>query len=126
MATATKKARATRRLKSVERSASAPSMEFQVFQDNGGRYCWTIVSESGEPLAQSPRFESYEDARAAAGRVREGAGSARLEPLEAVSPTVDLTPRPAVAAHADPDVERWLDEGGNHTVAVAAELPVPR
>jgi uncharacterized protein YegP (UPF0339 family) len=126
MATATKKARATRRLKSVEGSASGPSMEFLVFQDNGGRYCWTIVSESGEPLAQSPSFASYQDARDAAERVREAAGSARLEPIETASSAVDFTARRAVAAHDDPDIERRLDEGGGYTAAVAAELPVPR
>lgn len=94
------------------------TLEFLVFEDNGGRYRWTIVSASGEPLAQSPGFASYEDARRAADSVRKGAGSAWLEPLEAAGP-VDLAARRA---------ERSLDEGGAYTaaVAVAVALPLPR
>ncbi len=94
------------------------TMEFLVYEDNGGRYRWTIASASGEPLAQSPSFASYEDARRAADSVRGGAGSARLERFEASGP-VDLAARRAERSH---------DEGGAYTaaVAVAVELPLPR
>ena len=104
----------------------APVMELLVFQDNGGRYRWMVVAASGEQLAQSPSFASYEDARDAAGRVRDGAGSARLEGHEAAAPPVDLSARREAAARDDLDAERWLDEGGSYTAAVAAELPTPR
>jgi uncharacterized protein YegP (UPF0339 family) len=127
MATATKKARATGQLPRVGgRAPGAPVMELLVHQDNGGRYRWTIVAASGEQLAQSPSFASYEDARDAAGRVRDGAGSARLDVHEAAALPVDLSARREAAARADLDAERWLDEGGSYTAAVAVELPVPR
>jgi uncharacterized protein YegP (UPF0339 family) len=100
-------------------------MELLVFEDNAGRYRWTLVAASGAQLAQSPSFASYEEARDAAGRVRDGAGSARLEGREAAL-LVDLTARREAAARDDSDPERWLDEGGSYTAAVAAELPLPR
>jgi hypothetical protein len=114
MATATKKARAIGLVPRVVGLApESAAIELLVFQDNGGGYHWTIATASGEELARSPGFASYEDAWEAAGRVRDGVGSARLE-------------RQDVAV--DSDVERWQDEGGAYSaaVAVAVELPPPR
>ena len=80
MATATRKARAAKRVASGVVGVSEPgSIEFQVFQDNGGEYHWTIVAGSGESLAQSGSFASHEDAERAARCVYEGAESARFE-----------------------------------------------
>jgi uncharacterized protein YegP (UPF0339 family) len=127
MATATDKARATRQVARVGGRVSRSAVtEFLVFEDNGGRYRWAIVAPSGEQLAQSPSFASCEDARDAAGWVRDGAGSARLEAREAAVLAVDLTARRAAAARDDLDAERWLDEGGSDTAAFAAELPASR
>ena len=94
----------------------ATAMELLVFQDNGGRYRWTLVAAKGEQLSHSPAFASYEEARDAAGRVRDGAGSAWLE-----GPPIVLTARREAAASDDSDTERWLDEGGGYTAAVAAQ-----
>ena len=54
-------------------------MGFLVFRDNGGEYHWTIVTGSGESLAQSGSFASHKDAERAARYVYEGAGSARFD-----------------------------------------------
>jgi uncharacterized protein YegP (UPF0339 family) len=102
--------------------SESPAMELLVFQDNGRRYRWTLVAASGEQLAHSPSFASYEDARDAAGRVRDGAGSARLDGDEAAAPPVDLSARREAAASDGLDTERWLDEGGSYTAAVAAHV----
>jgi uncharacterized protein YegP (UPF0339 family) len=130
MATARKKARAIGQVPRVVGRVSEPAvMELLVFQDNGGRYRWTIVAASGEQLAHSPSFASYEDARDAADRVRDGAGSARLVDDEAAAVPVDLSSRrSAAAARDDSDAEQWLDEGGSYSaaVAVAVALPPPR
>jgi uncharacterized protein YegP (UPF0339 family) len=124
MATATKKARASKQLPRLGgRVSGSPVMEFLVFRDNGGSYRWTISAGNGEQLAQSASFASYEDARDAAGRVRDGAGSARLEDHEAAAVPVDVSARREAAARDDVDAERWLDEGGSYTAAVAVELP---
>jgi uncharacterized protein YegP (UPF0339 family) len=114
MATATKKARAGKRL---PRTSESPAMELLVFQDNGGRYRWALVAAKDEQLAHSPSFATYEEARDAAGRVRDGAGSARLD-----GPPIDLTARREAAASDDAATERWLDEGGGYTAAVAAQV----
>jgi uncharacterized protein YegP (UPF0339 family) len=127
MATATKKPRAPRQVpRAGARVSESAPMEFLVFQDNGGRYRWTILASGGEQLAQSPSFASYEDAREAAALARDGAGSARLEAHEAAAVPVDLIARRAALASDDLDAERWLDEGGAYSAAVAAELPPPR
>lgn len=124
MATATKKARAARR---ISVGGGRPTdLEFLVFEDNAGRYCWVIVTSSGDELAQSPRFASYEDAEAAARRVHDGAGSARLQRHEGAALPVDLNARRKAASRDEVDAERWLDEGGAYSAAVAVELPPPR
>jgi uncharacterized protein YegP (UPF0339 family) len=80
MATASKKSRAPHRTsRNGGRLTNSALVEFVVFEDNSGSFHWTIVTDSGEQLAQSPRFGSYEDAQAAARRIRDGAGSARFE-----------------------------------------------
>jgi uncharacterized protein YegP (UPF0339 family) len=122
MATARKKAHTPRQVDGA-RAAKSGLMGFLISEDNGGDYHWTIIAASGEALARSPSFASCEDARDAAGRVRDGAGSARLEGHEAAVLPVDLTARRAAAARDDWDA---LDEGGSYTAAVAAELPAPR
>ena len=80
MATAIRKAQAAKRVASgtVDVSESG-SMGFLVFRDNGGEYHWTIVTGSGESLAQSGSFASHKDAERAARYVYEGAGSARFD-----------------------------------------------
>ncbi len=72
MATATKKARPTRK---------PTPIEFRVFEDNGGGYQWTIVTARGEELAESVSFATQALAEKAAGRIRDGAATARFEPL---------------------------------------------
>ena len=115
MATATKKSRAARRLPRRESEVRAPeSMEFLVFEDNGGDYHWTIVAGDGATLVRSGGFASYEDAERAATQVRDGAASARLEHRGGSAPPDDLAARRA-ATTDDADAERWLDEGGSYS-----------
>jgi uncharacterized protein YegP (UPF0339 family) len=77
MATATTKGLAAR--PSPRRSASESSLDFIVYEDNGGSYHWEIVQGSGESLAQSVSFGSHEDAERAARHVHDRAGRARFE-----------------------------------------------
>ena len=92
MATAPKNAHAVTHVARASVGISEPApMEFLIFEDNNGDYCWSIVSGSGTTLAQSGGFASYDDAECAASCVREGAGSARFEPHRAEE-------RPLVAA----------------------------
>jgi uncharacterized protein YegP (UPF0339 family) len=121
MATATKKARAPRRISGG--GGRSTDLEFLVFEDNDGDHHWAIATSSGEQLAQSPCFASYEDAQAAARRMRDGAGSARLERHEGAALPVDLDTRRAAASGHDLDAERWLDEGGAYSAPVAVDLP---
>lgn len=76
MATATKKARTS---KEATASSKSNSMEFRIFEDNGGEYHWTLFDNAGASLARSPSFASYEQAERAAHVVQDGAGSARIE-----------------------------------------------
>jgi uncharacterized protein YegP (UPF0339 family) len=68
MATATKKVR-----------AASGSMDFEIFEDNGGRYQWTLIGHGGRHLVKSERFGSYDEAESAARVVREGAAAARFD-----------------------------------------------
>jgi len=80
MATATKKIHAARPVARSRRDVSeSTSLEFLVYQDNGGDYHWEIVGEGGERLAQSRSFASHEDAECAARYVHDGAGSTRFK-----------------------------------------------
>ena len=80
MATATKRVQAARPVARSRRDVSeSTSLEFLVYQDNGGDYHWEIVGEGGETLAQSRSFASHDDAERAARCVHDGAGSARFK-----------------------------------------------
>ena len=82
MATATQKARTATRSKGDRLAASASasiSMEFVIFEDNGGAYRWSLLGGDRASLARSPRFASYGDAERAAQLVLEGAGTARFD-----------------------------------------------
>jgi uncharacterized protein YegP (UPF0339 family) len=66
----------------VSKTRSTPkrtSMNFLVFEDNGGSYRWTIDAASGDRLVQSASFASYEEAKQAARMVHGGAASASFE-----------------------------------------------
>jgi uncharacterized protein YegP (UPF0339 family) len=105
---------ATKRRAGAGARPEPASMSFLVFEDNAGGYRWTIVAASGETLAQSSRFASYEEAERAARIVRSGAGSAPFEDRAGDSPVVDLVARrDAATVRDDLDAERWLDEGGS-------------
>jgi uncharacterized protein YegP (UPF0339 family) len=112
MATATKKSRANRGPRRAPEVRIPESMEFLVFEDNGGAYHWSIVAGDGATLARSAGFASYKDAERAASRVRDGVASAPLKQLAASARPVDLTARRAATSDAA-DAERWLDEGGS-------------
>jgi uncharacterized protein YegP (UPF0339 family) len=68
-------------------------MRFLVYEDNGGGYQWTIVAASGEPLAHSASFASYEEAKQAARIVHQGASQASFAPRSADTQPVDLAAR---------------------------------
>ena len=80
MATATKTTRAvsSNGRGAVDTTRSAPRV-FRIFENNGGDYQWAIESASGEILAMSGAFASYEAAETAATCVRDGASAAKLE-----------------------------------------------
>jgi uncharacterized protein YegP (UPF0339 family) len=126
MATATKKSRAagrsTRRAREVRASLS---MEFLIFEDNGGHYHWAIVTGDDSTLARSEGFASYDDAEKAASDVRDGAGSAVLERRGTGALPVDLSARRDAKSDAS-DAERWLDEGGSFSSEAVAEWQAPR
>ena len=83
MATATKKKPAS----AVRRDApAATSMEFRVYEDNGGRYHWAILSGAGATLAKSEPFATHGDAEHAAADVRAGAARAQLDHSNAEQP----------------------------------------
>jgi hypothetical protein len=112
MATPTMEGRAASQLARDERGASA-SLEFFVFEDNGGGYHWAIVGGSGESLAQSGTFGSYAEAAHAGCYVRDGAESARFERRAAEDRVVGVPDRREAAVSDDLDIARWLDEGGS-------------
>ena len=125
MATATKKSRAAgqlaRRARDVRQSAS---MEFLIFQDNGGAYYWTIAGD-GATLARSGSFASYDHAEQAARRVRDGAAAARFDARAGQARPVDLIAR-RHASSDDSDAYRWLDEGGSFSSEAVARWPARR
>jgi uncharacterized protein YegP (UPF0339 family) len=126
MATATKKSRATGQLARRARDVSQPaSMEFVVFQDNGGAYHWTIVAGDGATLARSGSFASYDHAEQAAHRVRDGAAAARFDALASEARPLDLIAR-RHASSDDSAAERWLDEGGSFSSEAVAGWPAQR
>jgi uncharacterized protein YegP (UPF0339 family) len=131
MPTATKKSRAAgrlpRRAHEVRPPASmkVPSMEFVIFEDNGGDYHWTLVAADGATVAGSGGFASSDDAEQAAQRVRDAAASARFERRATEATPVDLIARRDAASNAA-DAERWLDEGGSFSSEAVAEWHAPR
>jgi uncharacterized protein YegP (UPF0339 family) len=126
MATATNKPRAAGRFPRRAPEARVPdSMEFLIFEDNGGDYHWTIVARDGVTLARSGSFASHDEAEQGARHVRDGASSAQLE-RRAVNPRpVDLTAR-RNATSDDSDAERWLDEGGSFSSEAVEKWPARR
>jgi uncharacterized protein YegP (UPF0339 family) len=113
MATATKESRAAGQLARRARNVRVPeSMQFVIFEDNGGGYHWRLIAGDGAALAQSGSFASYEDAEHAARRVRHAASSARLDRRAREVGPVDLDNRRDVRSDGL-DAERWLDEGGS-------------
>jgi uncharacterized protein YegP (UPF0339 family) len=100
MATATKNARtANQVVRGAGAVSKSTSMEFVIFEDNGGRYHWRIVAGNGGVLAQSEGLASYEDAQQAARHVRDGAASASFKPRAGGNEPVALVVRHAAAAH---------------------------
>ena len=91
------------------REVRAPeSMEFLIFEDNGGDYHWTIVAADGATLARSGSFASYDDAERAAQHVRDGAASARFERRVTGAPPVDLTARRDATRDAATPSVGWM------------------
>jgi len=104
---------AIRKARAAENAGPEPaSMKFVVFEDNGGGYHWTIVTDRDETLVRSASFRSYEDAKEAAGIVHRGASRASFEHGSGNPPLVALPAR-RNAARDRSDAERWLDEGGS-------------
>jgi uncharacterized protein YegP (UPF0339 family) len=125
MATATKQTKAARQ---VARRAAAVSesatIEFLVFEDNGGDYHWAILGRGGESLARSVPFATYEDAAHAARAVRDGAGSARFQRRPSADGPTDLVARREAAIARDgSDAGRWLDEGGSFSSEAVTRWP---
>jgi uncharacterized protein YegP (UPF0339 family) len=126
MATATKKSRAAGQLARRARNVRVPeSIEFLIFEDNGGAYHWRLAGGDGATLAQSESFASYEDAEQAARRVRDGAASARFDRRAGEVGPVDLAAR-RDGPRDDLDAERWLDEGGSFSSEAVARWPARR
>ena len=126
MATATKNSRAAKQFAGRASAVRVPrSMEFVIFEDNGGDYHWTIVARDGATLARSGSFGSYEDAELAAQHVRDGVASALFERRGDGARPVDLSARRDASRDAA-DAERWLDEGGSFSSEAVAEWPAPR
>lgn len=113
MVTATKKARSAGRRPRGAREVRVPeSIQFLIFEDNGGDYHWTIVAADGATLARSKDFASYADAERAAQHIRDGAASAPFEHRSASARLVDLSARRSATGNAA-DAKRWLDQGAS-------------
>jgi uncharacterized protein YegP (UPF0339 family) len=126
MATAIKKSSAADQLARRARNVRAPeSMEFLVFEDNGGAYRWRIVGGDGATLAQSGSFASQDRAEQAARDVRNGAASAPFDRRGGEVRAVDLAAG-RDGSSDELDAERWLDEGGSFSSEAVARWPVQR
>jgi uncharacterized protein YegP (UPF0339 family) len=127
MATARNKTRAAAKLaRSAQHAPQAASMKFVVYEDNGGRYRWMIVDNTGASLVQSVSFTSYDHAEQAARQMRDGAGSARFERRPGLDLPVDLVARRHTAkSRDDQEAERWLDEGGSFSSDAVARSQTP-
>ena len=113
MGTAPKKSRVAQ-LACRTADANVPaSMEFLIFEENGGAFHWAIAA-SGDRLVPSATFASYEEATQAAGVVRTGAVSAPFDKQADDPAPLELAARRERATGADDlDAERRLDEGGS-------------
>ncbi len=80
MATATQKARATKR--EVKPGHATGAMEFLIFEDNAGAFRWTIGDVAGGGFAESGTFASWDAAEHDMHSVRDGAGSAQMPDRE--------------------------------------------
>jgi uncharacterized protein YegP (UPF0339 family) len=126
MATASTKSRAAKqRARRTPQVRVTESIQFVIFEDNGGGYHWTIVACDGVTLAQSGSLASYDDAEKAARHVRDGAASARFERRAEGPSPVDLTARRDARSDAS-DAERWLDESAGFSSEAVAEWRPPR
>jgi len=117
MTTATKKPRAPRqRARKGRAGRESASLEFFVYEDNGGGYHWAIAG-SGESLAQSGSFASYAEAERAGRYIRDSAESARFASRAVGTGTADLGGRDDDASGRDEtDAGQWLDDGGRFRV----------
>jgi uncharacterized protein YegP (UPF0339 family) len=70
---------------------SRVTLEFSIFQDNGGSHRWRLISADGSVLARSNSFASQADAEQAARHVIANAHSARLVPAWDEDPPVAFT-----------------------------------
>ncbi len=126
MATATKESRAAGRLPRRAREVLIPeSMEFLIFEDNGGDHHWTIVASDGVTVARSGSFTSYQDAERAAQQLRGGAASARFERGTVAKLPDDVGVRRSSTSDAS-DAERWLDEDGSFSSEAGAKWHASR
>ena len=127
MATATQKPRPLQAPRRGAVVSELAAITFLVSEDNGGRYCWSLVGPDGESLAHSRRYGTREEAAHAALVVRDGAGTARFEADVAIDLPVDLVARRiAGTARDDSDAERWLDEGGSFSSERVTQWPAGR
>jgi uncharacterized protein YegP (UPF0339 family) len=126
MATATKQSRTAKQLAGRALDARVPaSMEFLIFEDNGGSYYWTIVAGDGATLARSGNFGSYDDAEQAAQDVPHGAAAALFEHRGDGARPVDPIARRKATTDGS-DAERWLDEGGSFSSEAVAKWRAQR
>ena len=103
------------------------SMEFLMFEENGGAFHWAIVATSGDHLVPSATFVSYEEAKRVARVVSSGAVPAPFENREAHPAPLELAARPETATVIDGlDAERWLDEGGGFSSEAVTRWPARR
>ena len=103
------------------------SMQFLIFEENGGAFHWAIVAAGGDHRVQSATFVSHEEAKQAARVVRSGSVSAPFENREADPAPLELAPRRETATVTDDlDAERWLDEGGSFSSEAVTRCPARR
>jgi uncharacterized protein YegP (UPF0339 family) len=112
MATATKRPAAVRLGRRAREMRVPGSLEFLVFEDNGGAYRWRIVAGDSATLAQSGAFASRDSAQLAAQRVQDGAGSAHFDRGAGEVRSLDRAAGRG-ASSDELDARRWLDEGGS-------------
>jgi hypothetical protein len=127
MRTAPRRSRAAQ-LASRAADANVPaSMEFLMFEENGGAFHWAIVAASGDHFVPPATFASYEEAKQAARVVRSGAVPAPFETARLTPPLSVLAARWETATVTDDlDAERWVDEGGSFSREALTRCPARR